>query len=127
MDTPPVCTCDQTTAGVMKCLIHGPIQIAASRSKPDPPREPIIDVDATPDADYPLRILRAYRANCDIWFSADTQGIGQTLACRIMNKTNVARATILDKAIKTLETQRMTDIIYHLRTIETVKEQPCAK
>lgn len=34
----------------------------------DKPCEPIIGIDATPDAEYPLRILRAHRENCHVQY-----------------------------------------------------------
>ena len=53
-----------------------------------------LHVDATPDDGYPLRILRAYRENCDIMWSDN-----------FWSDTNAAqrkRAEILDRAIALL-------------------------
>ncbi len=37
-------------------------------------QQPIEYVDGTPDLDYPLRILRAYRVNCDARWASDADG-----------------------------------------------------
>lgn len=63
---------------------------------------PIIHVDATPDKNYPLRILRAYRENCNCIWTSDTDNplIDQ------MNKDCRQRAVLLDSAIAVLEKER---------------------
>lgn len=71
-------------------------------------QEPIINVDATPDDNYPLRILKAYRENCNIFWSDSAYSDGKlhepkSLLCQIMNENARQRAVILDKAIKILE------------------------
>jgi hypothetical protein len=65
-------------------------------------QEPIQHVDATPDEDYPLRILRAYRANCDCQWASTSDGAMNAL-CEMMNRTCEERAAILDRAIARLE------------------------
>ena len=61
-------------------------------------------VDATPDEGYPLRILRAYREDCDCMFSDNTVGEEPTSPLlKLMNEHNRQRAVILDKAIVLLE------------------------
>mgnify|MGYP001602384736 CR=1 FL=1 len=74
---------------------------------PIPPvtREPILHVDATPGEDYPLRILRAYRANCDVRWARTARGEADPTdpLLAMMNRAQVARAAILDRAIATLE------------------------
>ena len=63
-------------------------------------QEPILHIDATPDDDYPLRILRAYRENCNVkWIAATTP----SSVCEAMNEMNDQRAKILDRAITLLE------------------------
>jgi len=64
-------------------------------------QEPIIYVDATPDKDYPLRILRAYRENCNCKWESTEQNPHPLLV--EMNKANDKRAQLLDNAIKILE------------------------
>ena len=61
-------------------------------------QEPIIHVDATPDEGYPLRILEAYRANCNCLFVSDHY----SPLLDAMNKNNKKRAEILDRAIEKL-------------------------
>jgi len=71
---------------------------------PDTTKEPIIHVDASPDAQYPLRILRAHRANCDVLWTDNTEGKKPVGAlCELMNEHNRQRAKILDQAIADLE------------------------
>ena len=67
--------------------------------------EPIIHVDATPDEGYPLRILRAYRENCNCKWASSTDGNEEGLSplCIVMNEACEKRAEILDRAIKKLE------------------------
>ena len=61
-------------------------------------QEPIISVDATPDDGYPLRILRAYRENCNCkWEATPASWLYEQ-----MNKDCEKRAVILDRAISVL-------------------------
>lgn len=62
-------------------------------------QQPIIHVDATPDEAYPIRILRAYRSNCDVrWkFTPPSE------LCDILNANCELRAEILDRAIALLK------------------------
>ena len=56
-------------------------------------------VDATPDAEYPLRILRAYRENCNCkWKTTPPDPFYDS-----MNEDQDRRAEILDAAIRVLE------------------------
>jgi len=64
-------------------------------------KEPILHVDYTPDDKYPLRILQAYRENCNVCWQADSQI--DSKICDIMNAHCEQRAAILDKAIAILE------------------------
>ncbi len=66
----------------------------------------IMHVDATPDGEYPLRILRVYRERCNsrwssTWGSVSNQE--ENPVCVAMNKWQDERAEILDKAIAILE------------------------
>lgn len=56
-------------------------------------------VNATPDDEYPIRILQAHRDDCDIRWSSDGS---KDLLAKLMNETQDKRAVILDKAIKKL-------------------------
>jgi hypothetical protein len=67
-------------------------------------QEPIIYVDATPDKEYPLRILQAHRGNCNCKWVTDSPDI----VLDFMNKANDQRAEILDKAIAILEKYLIT-------------------
>ena len=63
-------------------------------------QQPIIHIDATPDADYVLRILRAYRqhASCNI----EVHGVSEAeqIIYDAMNEANKVRAELRDVAIK---------------------------
>ena len=67
---------------------------------PETNREPILHVDATPNKEYLLRILRTYRDNCGIKWYSRTDELEPILL--EMNKIQDKRAEILDKAIKIL-------------------------
>jgi len=55
-------------------------------------------VDATPDRQYPLRILKAHRHNCDCkWVAHPPSPIYD-----LVNQSNDQRAKILDEAIEIL-------------------------
>lgn len=60
-------------------------------------------VNATPDDEYPIRILQAHRDDCDIkWAtSSDGKDVNNTIA-KIMNENNDKRAVILDRALEKL-------------------------
>ena len=71
---------------------------------PEITQEPIIYVDATPDEGYPLRILRAYRENCNCkWKDTTNSNSTENLILRRMNENCDKRAALLDKAIAILE------------------------
>lgn len=62
-------------------------------------------VNATPDDDYPIRILQAHRDDCDIkWATSSDDSTGQNALSKIMNEHNEQRAVILDKALEKLRT-----------------------
>ena len=66
-------------------------------------RQPIHHVDATPNDDYPLRILRTYRQGCDCRWSDTTNGTDtENPLLKMMNDHCEQRAKILDKAIEKL-------------------------
>lgn len=67
-------------------------------------RQPVLSIDATPDKDYVIRILKAYRSNCDCKFSSTSACCRGTPLISEMNKLQEDRAKLLDKAIKILET-----------------------
>lgn len=69
------------------------------RKLPDVTQEPIMNIDSTPNDEYPLRILRVYRQNCDCRWSSDTENA----LIKGMNEACEQRAKILDKAITILE------------------------
>ncbi len=73
---------------------------------PEISQEPVMHIDATPDGNYPLRILRAYRQHCDCYWTTNT---GNPLMVA-MNKACEERAVILDKAIIILEQELAKDI-----------------
>ena len=61
-------------------------------------------VDATPDEGYPLRILRAYRQQCDCMWMGTTDGAEPfNPLIKAMNDLNKQRAIILDKVIEKLK------------------------
>ena len=67
-------------------------------------QEAIMHVDCTPDEEYPLRILRVYRENCNVkWSSTTEEGVKETNPLLIqMNKDCDKRARVLDEAIEML-------------------------
>ncbi len=72
-------------------------------------KEAIKHVNATPDDDYPLRILRAYRENCNVKFATTSDGSSDSLLLDVMNDMNDKRAAILDRAIAALELVNNTE------------------
>ncbi len=68
-------------------------------------KQDILNIDATPDESYPLRILKVYRALCDARFSSTTDADkGEPSALIVqMNKWQEQRAALLDKAIEILQ------------------------
>lgn len=67
-------------------------------------QQPVRHVDGTPDAGYPLRILEAYRQECDCrWSTTGDMDEGTRTLCEMMNKHCAERAMILDAAIARLQ------------------------
>ena len=64
--------------------------------------EPLMNVDATPDKNYALRILQAHRQNCNCKYEVHGLSKNETLLWDKMNEMQDQRAEILDKAIKKL-------------------------
>lgn len=66
---------------------------------PEITQQPIIHIDGTPNEDYVLRILRAYRQNCDCRWVVIS---GESPLIDFMNECQDKRAKLLDEAIKVL-------------------------
>lgn len=74
---------------------------------PEITQQPVLLIDATPDEEYVLRILRAYRQNCDCrWVSTEPNNEPNKLL-DMMNEHCEQRATLLDKAIAILEADQI--------------------
>ena len=69
---------------------------------PDLTQQAIEVVDSTPDNEYPIRILQAYRENCNCKWATDTDGNCDNALFSIMNEHCEQRAKIPDEAIKLL-------------------------
>jgi len=66
-------------------------------------QEPILHVDLTPNDGLAIRILSAYRENCNCCWAEDANGsevVNPMLV--LMNENNKERAEILDNAISKL-------------------------
>lgn len=78
---------------------------------PEMTQESIMHIDSTPNNDYPLRILRAYRANCDVKWSDNTSSAENEKQLnpmlKLMNNHCDERAIILDNAISVLENNKI--------------------
>ena len=66
---------------------------------PEMTQQSIIHIDATPDDGYVLRILQAYRENCNSKWATSTNGECDNPIFDLMNKHQDQRAELLDKAI----------------------------
>ena len=66
-------------------------------------QQPVQHVDGTPDLSYPVRILRAYRQECDSRWEVSGLDEAATPVYRMMNAHCLQRAIILDRAIAILE------------------------
>ena len=69
---------------------------------PDLTKQAIEHIDGTPDDEYVIRILKAYRYNCDVKWASNTNGEDDNPLCIGMNKHNDERAKLLDEAIELL-------------------------
>ena len=65
-------------------------------------QQPTKFVDMTPDRGLALRILRAYRADCDSWWEVSGLSEDQRRVYDLMNEHQRQRAVILDHAIARL-------------------------
>lgn len=63
-------------------------------------QQEILLVDGTPDEGYVLRILRAYRENCNCRWAESTEGKDpDSPLFKLMNEHQEQRAKLLDEAI----------------------------
>ena len=63
-------------------------------------------IDANPDGGYALRILKAYREDCECHMTDNTEGKPPTnLLCIEMNRVNEERKAELDRAIHILKNE----------------------
>jgi len=70
---------------------------------PELTKQPILEVDGTPNEGYPLRILQAYRQQCDCKWAENAGDDEVTNPLLIMmNEHCDQRAEILDRAIEKL-------------------------
>jgi len=67
-------------------------------------QQSIIHVDGTPDENYVLRILQAYRENCNCKWATGTDGSCDNPMFQLMNEHQDQRAELLDQAISELRT-----------------------
>ena len=65
-------------------------------------QEPLLHVDATPNEGLALRILRAYRANCDCFYEVGGVTDNSKLLWDMVNEMQRKRAKLLDEAIAKL-------------------------
>jgi hypothetical protein len=70
-------------------------------------KKSILWVDATPNIEYPLRILQAYRKNCDFLYTSisDLTSNGESELATVLNDAQKNRAIWLDWAIEILKQQ----------------------
>jgi len=66
---------------------------------------PIFSVDATPDDDYPIRILKAYLLNTQCKWIVHGLPESDSIIYDMMNETQDKRRVILEKAISKLEAE----------------------
>lgn len=67
-------------------------------------QQPMLYIDGTPDDGYALRILRAYREECNCRWTDTTEGTEtENPMLKMMNENCAQRAELLDKAISILE------------------------
>jgi len=71
---------------------------------PELTKQPILHIDGTPNEGYVLRILQAYRDDCDYQWAESTDRAEPTnLLLKMMNEHCEQRAELLDEAIAILE------------------------
>ena len=89
-----------------------------SETIPQLTRETILHVDATPNAEYPIRILRAYRDNAATFWKCQGMAEATVAIYQQMNRDQLDRVRILDHAIALLELSGPVDV-ERLRELET--------
>ena len=62
----------------------------------------IMQIDATPNDGYVLRILQAYRDNCNVKWATESDGTCNNPLYKMMNEHQDIRAKLLDEAIEKL-------------------------
>lgn len=73
-------------------------------------------VDVTPNDDLPLRILRAYRQDCNYAWATTADGMpSDSPLVKALNELQEQRAAILDKAIAALTGNRIEELDALLR------------
>jgi len=74
------------------------------RRMPDLTKQPLNHVDGTPNKDYPIRILKSFRENCNCHYTSSSDGSEDGLSefMKEMNRNQEKRAKILDEAIAIL-------------------------
>jgi len=70
---------------------------------PEVTKQMVLHIDGTPDENYPLRILQAYRDNCDSMWASSVDGTCDNPIYALMNEHQRQRAEILDEAIAKLK------------------------
>lgn len=65
-------------------------------------KEAVLYIDATPDKEYPIRILEAYLENANAMWIVDGIEDNTKLIYDVMNKDQEKRIVILEKAISIL-------------------------
>jgi len=85
-------------------------------------QQPILTIDSTPDKEYVLRILKAYRENCNCKFCSNTDGDVSELnpVFALMNEHNDERAKLLDDAIRVV-----VDRIYGMEIQKSQSQKSC--
>lgn len=73
--------------------------------------EPIMHVDATPDPEYPVRILRAHREHQNYRWVVDSGSENLRELVAKMEAARRRRAQLLDEAIRILEQHMRSDDI----------------
>lgn len=76
--------------------------MGAKLELPPTTQQPIVHVDVTPDEGLPLRILMAYRENCNVRWEAHGLDEASSRIYDMMNADCEHRAEILDRAIAIL-------------------------
>ena len=61
-------------------------------------QQSVLHIDGIPDAAYPLRILQAYRAQCDVCWEVHGLDEAAVLLYEMMNQHQRERAALLDRS-----------------------------